>query len=311
MKEEVRILRMLKEVIKDKKTGERYWFDVDSYRYVRDYPKPLSSKDICIQLELSTDIEIVSEEAFIKQVRRFNNYVDECKNGVLGDVDFIRNIGLALADNEMAFLVPITLESFAQIVNSLKVQPNIDGANEIYNQLNQVLYLLELSCYFNYIPSTEEDGAAYFSELMIDIRKDVDRIFGNQQIVRKRLYELIDEVDFIVNSCEVPGVPDSWLEINPNINYFDCVYDIIEENPELYNLIKVGGLNNHQSRFRFFPSVRDIMARQDYFNEKRRKYPTRTDERLYQDELVETLNMRFNECLVMIKEDMEEWHGAK
>ena len=311
MKEEARILKMLKEVVEDKKTGEKYWFDVDSYKCARDYPKPLSTRDICTKLELNTDIEIVSDEAFMKQVRRFNNYVDECKNAVSGDVNFIRNLGLALADNEMAFLVPITLESFTQIVNSIKVRTSIDGANEIYNQLNQVLYLLELSCYFNYIPSTEEDGEAYFSKLMIDIKKDVDRVFGDKQTVRKRLYELIDEVDFIVNSCEVPGVPDSWLELNPNINYFDCVYDIIEENPELYNRIKVGDFSNLQRPFRFIPSISDITARQDYFNEKRKKYPTRTEERLYQDELVETLNMRFNECIDTIKEELEERHGSK
>ena len=31
MREE-RILNMLKEVIEDKKTGERFWFDIDSYK---------------------------------------------------------------------------------------------------------------------------------------------------------------------------------------------------------------------------------------------------------------------------------------
>lgn len=305
MNEENGILRMLKEVVEDKKTGEKYWFDVVSYKNARDYPKPLSTRDICTKLELSAEIKVVSEDAFMKQVRRFNNYVDECKNGVFGDFDFIKNLGLALAGKEMAFLVPITVESFNQIVNSIKVRPHIEGTNEIYNQLNQVLYLLEISCYFNYIPRTKEDGEAYFSKLMLDIRKDVDRFFGDKPIVRKRLYELIDEVDYIVNSCEVPGVPDSWLEINPNIKYFDCVYDIIEENPEMYNQIKFGDFNNLKRRFRFFPSVREIIARQEYFIGKRRKYPTRTDDRLYQDELVETLNMRFNKCMTGIKLQLE------
>lgn len=90
-----------------------------------------------------------------------------------------------------------------------------------------------------------------------------------------------------------------------NIKYFDCVYDIIEENPEMYNQIKFGDFNNLKRRFRFFPSVREIIARREYFIGKRRKYPTRTDDRLYQDELVETLNMRFNKCMTGIKLEVQ------
>lgn len=309
--QEERIIKMLKEVVEDRKTGRRYWFDVDSYRMVRDYPKPLTNREICIKLELNTDIEIVSDEAFMKQVRRFNNYVDGCKNAVFGDIDFIRKLGLALAGNEMAFLIPITLESFVNLVESVKVQPDIDSVNEIYDKLNQVLYLLEISCYFNYIPRTEENGEEYFNQLMIGVRKDVDRVFGDKPIIRKCLYELIDEVDFIVNNCEMPGVPEHWLELNPNINYFDCVYDMIEKNPGLYNEIIMNYLNGRKIRFRFFPTRRMFIARQKYFDNKRRKYPTRSDERLYQDELIETLNIRFNECLIMIKEELEEWNGTK
>lgn len=311
MKEEARILKMLKEVVEDKKTGEKYWFDVDSYKSARDFPRPLSTREICTKLELNTDMEVVSDEAIRKRVIRFNNYVDECESAVKGDVEFIRHLGLALADNEMAFLIPITLDSFAQIVDSIKESSNLDNANEIYNQLNQVLYLLELSCYFNYIPNTEDDGKAYFSKMMIDIRKDADRLFGNKPIVRKRLYELIDEVDFIINSCEVPGVPQSWIDVNPNIKYFDCVYDMIEKNPMLYMEIKEQNMNGCRVGFRYYPTTRDIIARQAFFNEGRRNYPTRTDERLYQDALVETLNIRFNQCIATIKDDLEGNNGAK
>lgn len=212
----------------------------------------------------------------------------------------VKSLGLALAGDEMKFLIPISIESFEQIVNSLKIQTNIEGTNEIYNQLNKVLYLLEISCYFNYIPSTKEDGEGYFNKLMMEIRQDVDKTFVNKPIIRKRLYELVDEVDFIINSCEVPGVPDNWLKLNPNIKYFDSVFDIIEENPELYKSIKNEHLRGNPIQFNFFPSKQEIAERQKYFEEKRQKYPTRTIDRFYQDELVETLNKRFNQCLEKI-----------
>ncbi|MFR3109633.1 MAG: TIGR02452 family protein [Mediterraneibacter faecis] len=57
------------------------------------------------------------------------------------------------------------------------------------------------------------DFEGYFNKLMMEIRQDVDKTFVNKPIIRKRLYELVDEVDFIINSCEVPGVPDNWLKL--------------------------------------------------------------------------------------------------
>lgn len=304
--EKSRIMKMLTEVVADKRTGCRYWFDIEGYKDARDYPTPLSTRNICTKLELNTDIEVVSDEAFMKQVRRFNNYVDECKNAVLGDVDFIKNLGLALADNEMAFLIPITADSFTKIANSIKSQTNVEGTNAIYKKLNQVLYLLELSCYFNYIPNSKEDGEAYFSKMMLDIRRNVDDAFGDRPLARKKMYELIDEVDYILNTCEVPGVVDKWLEINPRLKYFDCVYEIISEEPLMYERIKYGDLMGLKYRFKFFPSITEVLEREQYFEEKHKRFPTISDDRLYQDELVETLNMRFNECIETIRDELEE-----
>ncbi len=303
---EDRILNMLKEVVEDKRTGHRYWFDIEAYKDARDFPTPLSTRDICTKLKLNTEIEVVSDEAFMKQVRRFNNYVDDCKNGVFGDVDFIKNLGLALTGNEMEFLIPITVDSFSQIANRIRNQTNIEGANAIYKKLNQVLYLLELSCYFYYIPNSKEDGEEYFSKMMLNIRKDVDEVFGDMPQARRTMYELIDEVDYILNTCEVPGVVDKWLEINPRLNYFDCVYEVITEEPLMYERIKYGDLKDIKRRFKFFPSITEVLERDKYFEEKHRMFPTRSNDRLYQDELVETLNMRFNECMGVIKNNLEE-----
>ena len=75
---------------------------------------------------------------------------------------------------------------------------------------------------------------------------------------------------------------------------------MIEENPELYKYIKNEHLRGNPIQFKFFPSKQEIAERQKYFEEKRQKYPTRTIDRFYQDELVETLNKRFNQCLETI-----------
>lgn len=147
--EKERIIRMLAEVVEDKETGQQFWFDIDRYRYKRDWPKPLSTKDIYIKMKSDTDSEIISEEAFMKRIKRFNNYVDHCKSGVMGNVSFIKNLGLALDGDKMAFLVPITVESLEQIVNLFEIQTNIGDTNEIYSQLKKILYLLEKQKCFN------------------------------------------------------------------------------------------------------------------------------------------------------------------
>ena len=69
---------------------------------------------------------------------------------------------------------------------------------------------------------------------------------------------------------------------------------------KLYKSIKNEHLRGNPIQFNFFPSKQEIAERQKYFKEKRQKYPTRTIDRFYQDELVETLNKRFNQCLEKI-----------
>ena len=129
---------------------------------------------------------------------------------------------------------------------------------------------------------------------MMEIRQDVDKTFVNKPIIRKRLYELVDEVDFIINSCEVPGVPDNWLKLNPNIKYFDSVFDIIEENPELYKSIKNEHLRGNPIQFNFFPSKQE-MGRTDIFRSKKlqkdRSTLKRKDKSILQEQLTDFIRM--------------------
>ena len=139
MSKEIRILEMLKEVYEDKKTGKKYWFDADSYIYSRDFPKQLSTRDICTKLELHTDINVVSDEAIMKQIRRFNNYVDGRGNALKGDIDFIKKLGMALENNEMAFLIPITLESLERIANTIKIQTTRSDERLYQDEIEETL----------------------------------------------------------------------------------------------------------------------------------------------------------------------------
>lgn len=295
--EEKRLLNMLREVVEDKNKHIRYWVDVEGYKKAIEC---LTNSDIQRELELKTD----AEGALRKKVERFNNYIfGTSSDATKGSVELLKNLGRALEGDEYAFLKAISLASFTKIINEMKIKkPYLEEAREIYSRLNQILYLLETSYYFNYVPKTDACGEIYFAELMDQVRREVDSIFGDDRGVRNVLYKLIDEVDYIINICEVPGVPESWFTANPKIRYFDCVFLMIEENPELYFKIKKRNMLGSRIGFNFWPSEKEIRDRQAFFKEKRCQYPNRTEDRLYQDELIETLNLRFNECVEDIHE---------
>lgn len=160
-------------------------------------------------------------------------------------------------------------------------------------------------------------GALPYNESLFDF-VFIPHDFRNGDIVRS-LYGGWNTIEF----CEKVGIILSYFdkdyEFYKNLrgDYSDaqvCVdikfdgvayqgefeHEHIEEKPELYKSIKNEHLRGNPIQFNFFPSKQEIAERQKYFEEKRQKYPTRTIDRFYQDELVETLNKRFNQCLEKI-----------
>ena len=163
---------------------------------------------------------------------------------------------------------------------------------EVYEMLYDVLSLYKASKCYNYLPNTKNaDGAWEYYESMIDkIRKHINVAFLGKRDTEtfKKLYRIIDETEIFVKSFSVPGVVERWREINPTINYFDHVFDLIKE------LDKEGFEgNSFLNKFSFVPNEREIKMRNLYFYNKERKNSIGnlrySEERIYQDELLNTL----------------------
>lgn len=302
--EERKLFDKLDNIYKDKQNGKLYWLNTDAYKKAINLPKPLRIKDICTKLELVTGKG--SDEALKKRIERFGNHINGCKDASKSNIEFVRQLGLALSGKEDAFLVPVSSDLLENFAIDAKIGANVSDVNEIYNQLNRMLYLLEISCYYNYVPNTKKAGKQFFDDLVKDVKIKIDSCFMNKPVARKQFYQLANEIEYIINECDAPGVPQSWITANPNIKYYDCVYDMIEKYPDLYIDIKERDVVGSGIKFKFYPSTKDVIARQTYFNEKGCKNPTISYERLYQEELVETFNIRLNQCIDTIKNELNK-----
>lgn len=72
---------------------------------------------------------------------------------------------------------------------------------------------------------------------------------------------------------DFPGITSSlWLEANPAIGYFDCVYDIAETDYELYEQIINGNYKNINFNFTIGSSrdevEKQVAQRRDFFRTK-------------------------------------------
>ena len=111
------------------------------------------------------------------------------------------------------------------------------------------------------------------------------------------LYRILDETEYFIRQCEVPGVVTRWKQINPRLLYFDCAFALMEECPDMYRRIQ-RGLTGFQ--LSCYPDPELIRERNDYFaNAKEvsaRCHRDFSEEQLFQDELLRTLSLLFEEA---------------
>lgn len=174
-----------------------------------------------------------------------------------------------------------------------------ERVREVYGMLNDILWQVESSDHYNYMPGTKEDGWNYFEGELSKVEAAIQREFLGETDLRQRLDRIVKEVRYFVKSFEVPGVSDRWLEIDPALRYFDGVFEVIEDEPEAYLQIErwaegaaPGQIVPH---FSFQPTARDILERKAYFeavqaeNEKLNK--RFSEDRIFQNEVVRALEL--------------------
>lgn len=171
---------------------------------------------------------------------------------------------------------------------------------KLYGLLNDVLYELEASSFYSYKPGTKEDGFEYYDMRLQSIRNEIDSRFWNKKSIREKLYHLVDEEEELIKSYSQPGAPERWVIANPNLRYYDCVFDFMEECPEIYEEIKNGNISTYWGQtvsFNFYPTEQECIERKNYFTDLETKNIKQnskyTEDRFYQNELVNAFRRVF------------------
>ena len=169
----------------------------------------------------------------------------------------------------------------------------------IYGMLNDILWQVERSDHYNYIPGTKENGWDYFERKLSRTEDEVQYRFLGETDMRQRLDRIVKEVRRFVKSFEVPGVSDRWLEIDPALKYFDGVFEVVEDEPELYLQVErradEAAPGERVPRFAFQPTAREVLERRAYFEAVRAENEELnnrfSEDRIFQNEVVRGLEL--------------------
>lgn len=150
-----------------------------------------------------------------------------------------------------------------------------------------------------------------------ELEKTVDRL-------KMKLRIILGQTGHFTRQHEVPGVVQRWRSMNPRLNYFDPVYDVIEDDPEAYQLIKEAHEQTKQAvnqsikaanelagqygddlemyieytppiHFSHYPDAEMIAKRNAYFAEikeqNERENRNWSEDRIFQEELLHTIKL--------------------
>lgn len=166
----------------------------------------------------------------------------------------------------------------------------------VYGMLWEVLALYEKTECFNTVPEgeKEQDILEYLGNKLRKVKREIDRLFPGEEKISAQLIKIVDETEQFVNTCEIPGVVERWKQINPDIVFFDCAFDIRENSPEVFQEMRQGLTHLKLS---CYPDEALVSARNEYFEKAKKKIEDENLEysevRVFQEELLRTLTSVF------------------
>lgn len=166
----------------------------------------------------------------------------------------------------------------------------------VYGMLWDVLALYEKTDSYNKIPEGEKevDIWDYMGDKLLEVRKTIDMLLLGEEDIKRKLTQIVDETERFVRICERPGVVKRWKRINPQILFFDCAFDLMEECPEMYQEISCGLTD---LKLACYPDETLLAARKRYFAAAKKRIEEGnlqyTEDRVFQDELLRTLTLVF------------------
>lgn len=116
---------------------------------------------------------------------------------------------------------------------------------------------------------------------------------SDERSLFEKLGNLFYEIDEYVKSYSIPGVCERWRKLHKPINYFDCVFEIIDCFNNSHGNIRGRGIEKAMQlkaigALKYVPNDEDIVEREKYFCSH-----NDDEELLFQKELIETVKVVF------------------
>lgn len=211
-------------------------------------------------------------------------------------LETIKALGKMLANNMYEYLIIVNEGAYTNKNKEMTLKKKMDisyiDLKEIYSMMNEIVYKIVPSDHYNFIPQTTHDGKEYFEEEIYKIKKEIDNKFLDKISISNKLNNILRELEIFVKSYSIPGVVERWKSLNPNLNYFDVVYDLIKDELDLYNSVKN---QEYSISFSFYPTPENIQKREMYFknieDEDRKNNHQYTYSRIFQNEVINTLKI--------------------
>ena len=177
------------------------------------------------------------------------------------------------------------------------IVPYSAALRQIYDRLQGLLGEYTATNCFNDVPEGEPDadGLDYALRRLGEIRAEAASLTLSPKVA-VRLERILDETEFFLRQYEVPGVVTRWRKLNSPIEFFDCAFDILAQEPKLFRKIQSGQIapiglmccpdsEEAEERACYFAAVEQRFAREN------REY---SEEAVFQDELCRTLEQVFH-----------------
>ena len=148
---------------------------------------------------------------------------------------------------------------------------NLHTTNKYINSLMMPLIdsMFE-SKFYSYLPhSTNVVGFEVYKNQLKDIEDNIEALFTNIKNINeeeKKAFdiwqEILKPIKNIIKNGDFPGIRQGlWIEINPKLAYFDCVYDIAGVNYGTYEKL----CEKNSAKFYFSVTKEDVKNREKFF----------------------------------------------
>lgn len=258
-------------------------FEFDQRKLVESYKNYAQSQKITqseLNQRLAKSLKI-SDESIRKHIAG-KNYPN--------DILTVYGYGRFLEHDRYAFL---TLSKTKQILVSQEDFLN-DCIQTIQASIIAILYeYASTHCFVNNKKTVEDADMFFHYRHRIDaIEMNILQIHGHENIVRK-LFDITTAVKQFICSCEIPGVPERWYEVNPVLKFYSADFYLCIRRVTAFRM----AVKNR--RIRHIPTEEEKEECKKYFKELAHdnsihNYKYNIDD-YYQRELVKTVYLLFEQ----------------